>query len=57
LTIDFRLAAILKKRNLSQSKLDEIKVKYNILSAFVEQKVDEAAEKVSEAFGKAEAEL
>jgi protein disulfide-isomerase A6 len=55
--IDFRLATILKKRNLSQSKLDEIKVKYNILSAFVEQKVDEAAEKVSEAFGKAEAEL
>jgi len=52
-----RLATILKKRNLSQSKLDEIKVKFNILSAFVEEKIDEAAEKVSEAFKKAEAEL
>jgi protein disulfide-isomerase A6 len=52
-----RLATILRKRNLSPSKLDEIKIKYNVLSAFVQQKVDEASEKLSDNFGKAEAEL
>jgi len=52
-----RLATILKKRNLSASKLDEIKIKYNILRTFVEQKVEEASEKLSDTFGKAEAEL
>ncbi|KAG6897043.1 hypothetical protein C0992_004452 [Termitomyces sp. T32_za158] len=46
-----RLAKILKKKNLSSSKLDEIKIKANILSAFAEEV--EEPEKVS----RAEAEL
>ena len=37
-----RLASILKKRNLTPSKLDEIKIKANILQAFVEKKVEES---------------
>ena len=57
MTVDYRLATILKKRNLSASKLDEIKIKYNILNAFVKQKIDEASEKLSETFGRVEAEL
>jgi len=48
-----RLAAILKKRDLSSSKIDEIKTKVNILRAFVEEKVEEGKEKV----GRAESEL
>ncbi|KAG6873925.1 hypothetical protein C0995_008964 [Termitomyces sp. Mi166 len=47
-----RLAKILEKKNLSPSKLDEIKIKANILSAFAEEKVEET-EKIS----RAEAEL
>ncbi|EGN99256.1 hypothetical protein SERLA73DRAFT_182165 [Serpula lacrymans var. lacrymans S7.3] len=49
-----RLASILSKRSLASTKLDEIKVKANILKAFVVEKFDEAEEKV---FGKASAEL
>jgi protein disulfide-isomerase A6 len=41
-----RLAAILKKRQLSSTKLDEIKVKYNILGSFLEGK--EGAKTVNE---------
>ncbi|KAL0955099.1 hypothetical protein HGRIS_004016 [Hohenbuehelia grisea] len=37
-----RLASILQKRTMSQSKLDEIKIKANILKAFAEQKIEEA---------------
>lgn len=37
-----RLGAILKKRNLAPSKLDEIKIKINILSAFSEKKAEDA---------------
>ncbi|KAF8896355.1 protein disulfide isomerase [Infundibulicybe gibba] len=48
-----RLAAILKKRTLSPTKLDEIKIKANILRAFSQEKVAEAEEKVA----RAEAEL
>jgi protein disulfide-isomerase A6 len=48
------LAAILKKRTLAPSKLDEIKIKYNILSAFIKEKAEEAKEKVT---GRASAEL
>ena len=48
-----RLASILKKRTLSDAKLDEIKIKANILASFAEKKVAEAveaaAEKVEEA--------
>jgi protein disulfide-isomerase A6 len=42
----YRLASILSKRNLSPSKLDEIKIKANILAQFVEKKVEDAAEVV-----------
>lgn len=47
-----RLAKILEKRNLAPSKLDEIKIKANILSSFVE-KSEGGKEKVA----RAEAEL
>lgn len=39
-----RLASILKKRSLSDLKLDEIKVKANILSAFAPRKTEEVAD-------------
>lgn len=45
-----RLGAILKKQNLAPSKLDEIKIKINILSAFSEKKADAKV-------GRAESEL
>ncbi|KAG6827453.1 hypothetical protein H0H92_011721 [Tricholoma furcatifolium] len=48
-----RLAKILEKKNLAVSKLDEIKIKSNILSTFVQEKVEEVKEKI----GRAEAEL
>ncbi|TFK40373.1 thioredoxin-like protein [Crucibulum laeve] len=48
-----RLASILKKRTLSPSKMDEIKIKANILRAFAEEKAEEAKEKIL----RAEAEL
>ncbi|KAG5637160.1 hypothetical protein H0H81_005563 [Sphagnurus paluster] len=44
------LSKILEKRNLAPTKLDEIKIKANILSAFVEEKVEEKT-------GRAESEL
>ncbi len=43
-----RLSSILKKKTLSPKKLDEIKIKANILTAFVEQKVSEAAEVIAD---------
>lgn len=58
-----RLASILKKRNISPQKLDEVKVKANILSSFkaveekVEEVVEEVKEKVEEVVGRASAEL
>ena len=52
-----RLSSILIKRNMSPTKLDEIKVKANILSAFVAKKVEEAEEKVEEMVGKVHEEL
>jgi len=48
-----RLDKILGKRNLSPSKLDEIKIKANILKSFVEDRAQEAKEAVA----RAEAEL
>lgn len=48
-----RLSAILKKRTISPSKLDEIKTKLNILKAFAGQKSEETKETVQ----KAEADL
>ncbi|KAI0090087.1 protein disulfide isomerase [Irpex rosettiformis] len=54
-----RLASILKKRNISPQKLDEVKIKANILSSFkaVEEKAEEVKEKVEEVIGRASAEL
>ncbi|KAG8985799.1 hypothetical protein FRB90_004456 [Tulasnella sp. 427] len=43
-----RLTSIVTKRNAPQSKLDEVKIKLNILSAFVKEKVEEAVEQVKE---------
>ncbi|TDL16574.1 protein disulfide isomerase [Rickenella mellea] len=43
-----RLASILQKRTLSAEKLDEIKIKANILSAFAEKKAEEVKEEVKE---------
>ncbi|KIJ51094.1 hypothetical protein M422DRAFT_158789, partial [Sphaerobolus stellatus SS14] len=43
-----RLASILKKRTLSDAKLDQIKIKANILASFAEKKVVEAAEAAAE---------
>jgi len=45
-----RLSKILEKRGLAPSKLDEIKIKSNILKAFVEPKTEETV-------GRAESEL
>jgi protein disulfide-isomerase A6 len=54
-----RLSSILKKRGMSPQKLDEVKIKANILSSFkaVEEKADEAVEKLEEIVGRASAEL
>lgn len=41
-----RLAGILLKRTLSSNKLDEIKVKINVLSSFLKQKAEKVEEKV-----------
>ncbi|KZS88103.1 protein disulfide isomerase [Sistotremastrum niveocremeum HHB9708] len=43
-----RLASILTKGTLSPAKLDEIKIKANILAAFAEEKAEEVKEKVEE---------
>ncbi|KAG6817654.1 hypothetical protein H0H87_005411 [Tephrocybe sp. NHM501043] len=48
-----RLAKILDKKTLAASKLDEIKIKANILSAFAEEKIEDVKEKI----GREEAEL
>ncbi|KAF9030941.1 disulfide isomerase [Hymenopellis radicata] len=50
-----RLELILKKRNLAPAKLDEIKIKSNILKAFGEAPKEE--EEDSEKIGRAESEL
>jgi len=52
-----RLASILNKKTLAPRKLDEIKIKANILRAFVEEQAAEGAEKAKEATGHIKAEL
>lgn len=52
-----RLASILNKRMLASAKLDEIKIKLNILKAFVSQRLDDAEEDDVNTFGRATAEL
>jgi len=44
-----RLESILKKKSLAPLKLDEIKIKANILTAFLEKKAEEIVEDVKEA--------
>ena len=55
----FRLGSILSKRTLAPAKLDEVKIKANILSAFkaVEEKIEEVKEEAEEVIGRAAAEL
>lgn len=50
---------MLSKRTLTSAKLDEVKIKSNILSAFkaVEEKVEEVKAEAEEAIGRASAEL
>jgi len=50
-----RLNSILAKRNLAASKLDEIKIKANILKSFLEERA--AEEEPKEKFARAESEL
>ena len=54
-----RLGSILSKRTLAPAKLDEVKIKANILSAFkaVEEKIEEVKEEAEEVIGRAAAEL
>ena len=51
------MASILKKRTLSAAKLDEIKVKANILASFAEKKVEELVEEVESATQRLKGEL
>ena len=50
-----RLNSILAKRNLAASKLDEIKIKANILKSFLEERA--AEEEAKETIARAESEL
>jgi protein disulfide-isomerase A6 len=52
-----RLASILKKQSLAPSKLDEIKIKANIIKAFADEKLAQANEAVEGMARKATAEL
>ncbi|KAG8691646.1 hypothetical protein FRC09_011568 [Ceratobasidium sp. 395] len=52
-----RLNGILAKRTMSESKLDEIKRKANVLAAFVEEKKEEVKEEVKEQVEKLKEEL
>lgn len=45
LCFDPRLESILKKRSLTPAKLDEIKIKSNILRAFTEPEEEEATKR------------
>lgn len=55
-----RLASILDKRQLSDAKLDQIKIKANVLAAFAAKKAEEATndgeEKVQDATDAVESE-
>ena len=46
--VNYSLQSILKKRTLSAGKLDEIKIKANILGAFRPAKVEEKVEAETE---------
>jgi protein disulfide-isomerase A6 len=60
-TSDFSLSNLLASPSLAPTKLDEIKVKFNILSAFVAQKAEEIKndlfEESQQVVGKAKGEL
>ena len=51
-----RLESIISKRNIDSSKLDEMKIKINVLKAFVEQKAEEGKEAAEETKEKVERE-
>lgn len=53
----YRLASILQKKTLAPQKLDEIKIKANVLAAFAKQKAEEAKEAVEDAAEKVHEEL
>jgi protein disulfide-isomerase A6 len=44
-----RLSSILQKKTLAPKKLDEIKMKANVLAAFAAQKAEEVKEAVEDA--------
>jgi len=52
-----RLGTILNKRGLSSAKLDEIKIKANVLKAFAAEKAEEVKEKAESIAARATAEL
>lgn len=52
-----RLTSILNKGGLSPAKLDEIKIKANVLKAFIAEKAQEAEEKAESIMARATAEL
>ncbi|KIK82603.1 hypothetical protein PAXRUDRAFT_832171 [Paxillus rubicundulus Ve08.2h10] len=52
-----RLASILSKRTMAPAKLDEIKIKANVLKAFVAKKLEDVEENVGSFIGKVSAEL
>ena len=41
------LSSILAKRTMAPAKLDELKIKANILAAFAEKKVEEVVEEIT----------
>lgn len=43
-----RLSGILQKRTLSSDKLDEIKIKVNVLGSFLKQKAEEVKETIKD---------
>lgn len=51
------LASILSKKTLAPAKLDEIKMKANVLKAFAAEEVEEVKEKVESVAAKATGEL
>ena len=41
------MSSILAKRAMAPAKLDELKIKANILAAFAEKKIEEVAEEIT----------
>lgn len=43
----YSLSSILAKRTMAPAKLDELKIKANILAAFAEKKIEEIVEEIT----------